>query len=129
MVAHAGLGLWAMVGFLELGLVEVPWQRVSNPLFSPAMLGLQWSLIALAAVVFIGGYSTRWPRTPVAMAYIYSAMAAVCAYQTFFILEHPGRFVAMAIEYFEYAVILVFLFGSRHARTHFAPVRASPAER
>lgn len=120
LVVHAGLVLWAMGGFLELGLAEVPWKRFSNPLFSPTMLALQWTLIALSGVTFIVGYSTRWSRTPVVMACIYAAMAAVCAYQTFFILEHAGRFVAMAIEYVEYTVILIFLFGSRHARAHFA---------
>jgi hypothetical protein len=84
------------------------------------MLALQWSLIALAALVFVAGYLGRWRRTPVAMSVIYGAMALVCAYQTLFILAHPSRFREMAIEYAEYAVILAFLFRSQHMRKRFA---------
>jgi hypothetical protein len=120
LVVHAGLGAWALVGFLELALPDVPWKRVSNPLFSPAMLLLQWSLIGVAATAFIAGYLSRWKHTPMAMLCIYSAMALVCAYQTFFILTSPSRFRAMAIEYIEYAVILMFLFFSSHMRLRFA---------
>lgn len=117
---HVGLGAWAVVGFLELALPSVPWNRVSNPLFSVPMLLLQWTLLAVAATVFIAGYLTRWKHTPPAMLGIYSTMALVCAYQTFFILTDPNRFRAMAIEYAEYAIILVFLFFSVHARARFA---------
>ena len=120
LVVHAGLGAWALVGFVELVLPNVPWSRVSNPLFSRSMLLLQWSLIALAAAVFITGFLSRFKHTPWAMLGIYSAMALVCAYQTFFILTNPTRFRAMAIEYIEYAVILMFLFFSSYMRARFA---------
>lgn len=115
-VVHSGLALWAIVGFAELALPEVPWSRISNPLFSTSMLLLQWGLIATAAVVFIVGYTRRWHGLPVAMSLIYGAMAATCAYQTFFILTHPGRFRAMAIEYAEYAAILGFLFYTERSQ-------------
>jgi hypothetical protein len=117
---HAGLGAWALVGFAELALPQVPWTRLSNPLFSRPMLLLQWSLIAMAAAMFIGGYALRFRHTPLAMSVIYGAMALVCAYQTFFILTHAARFRAMAIEYTEYAAILAFLFLSTHMRERFA---------
>jgi hypothetical protein len=117
---HVGLAAWAVIGFAELALPRVPWSRLSNPLFSRSMLALQWSLIASAAVVFVAGYFGRWRWTPVAMSVIYAAMALVCAYQTFFILAHPSRFREMAIEYAEYAFILVFLFRSQHMRERFA---------
>jgi hypothetical protein len=55
-----------------------------------------------------------------AMLCIYGAMALVCAYQTFFILTSATRFRAMAIEYIEYAVILMFLFFSSHMRLRFS---------
>lgn len=119
-VVHVGLGAWALVGFAELVLPEVPWSRVSNPLFSRSMLLLQWSLISVAAAVFIAGYLGRWKHTPVAMLFIYSAMALVCAYQTFFVLTSASRFRAMAIEYIEYALILGFLFYSNHMRHRFS---------
>lgn len=85
------------------------------------MLLLQWSLVATAAIIFVAGYRARWPPTPRVMAIVYSAMAGTCAYQTFFVLTAPSRFRAMAIEYAEYAVILLFLFRSTSMRNHFAP--------
>lgn len=112
-LVHVGLGAWAAVGLAELVLPQVPWARISNPLFSPAMLLWQWALVATAATVFIAGTLRRWPRLPLAMLGIYGVMALTCAYQTFFILTDDGRFVAMGIEYAEYAVILVFLFAAR----------------
>ncbi|MBN1205470.1 MAG: hypothetical protein JXB05_11175 [Myxococcaceae bacterium] len=120
LIVHAGLGAWALVGFMELALPEVPWKRVSNPLFSRSMLLLQWSLISVAATAFIAGYLGRWKHTPMAMLLVYSAMALVCAYQTFFILTNASRFRAMAIEYTEYAVILLFLFLSHPMRLRFS---------
>lgn len=118
-VAHVGLLAWALVGFAELTLPAVPWRPVSNPLFSPQMLTLQWTLIAMAATVYLVGFSLRWSGTPVAMAVIYGAMAFVCAYQTFFVLTSPTRFRAMAIEYVEYTLILAFLFLSPYMRARF----------
>ncbi|MBE7492023.1 MAG: hypothetical protein HS108_09760 [Planctomycetes bacterium] len=119
-LVHLGLGVWAGLGFAELGMAETPWPRLSNPLFSPAMLTLQWTLIATAAVCFVVGYFARWKRLPVAMAVIYGLMALTCAYQTLFILTAPTRFLFIAIEYLEYAVILAFLFRSDFARRRFS---------
>jgi hypothetical protein len=128
-IVHAGLAMWALVGLLELGLSSVPWPRISNLAFSPSMLALQWGLIATAASVFIAGYLRRWTLLPKAMLVIYGAMASVCAIQTFFILTNPSRFRAMAIEYAEYGVILLFLFYSDHMRERLgtAPETASRA--
>jgi hypothetical protein len=120
LAVHLGLGMWAAVGFIELYSPRVPWSRVSNPLFSDSMLFLQWTLIAVSSSLFVVGYVRRWKRTPLAMLLVYSAMALVCAYQTFFILTSETRFVAMAIEYLEYAVILAFLFLSKPMRARFA---------
>lgn len=127
LVVHGALGVWALVGFTELLAPSVPWSRISNPLFSRAMLLLQWSLIAMAATVFIVGYLRRWTHTPVAMLGIYVAMALTCAYQTFCILTHPSRFRAMAIEYMEYALISLFLFCSAHMRARFSGPPADAA--
>ncbi len=130
-VVHIGLVAWALVGVIELVSSTVPWPRVSNPSLSPKMLLLQWLLVLTAAGLFIGGYVSRWKHTRGAMAVVYTSMAIVCAYQTFFILEHPGRFIAMAIEYVEYGVILTFLFCSKTMQAHFAggPMRVSLRER
>lgn len=120
LLVHGALAAWAVVGFVELGLDHVPWTRVSNPLFSRPLLLLQWTLIAVAAGVFIGGYVTQWKHTPLAMLCIYGCMALTCAYQTFFVLTASSRFRALALEYLEYALVLAFLFGSRHMRARFS---------
>jgi hypothetical protein len=119
LLVHAGLGAWAVVGFAELLLADVPWTRISNPELSRPMLLVHWTLIGSAAIVFVVGYLSRWRRTPVAMLGIYAAMALVCAYQTLFVLSNEGRFVAMAIEYTEYTVISLFLWRSELMRTRF----------
>jgi hypothetical protein len=119
-VVHLGLLVWAIVGFSELLAPDVPWRRVSNPLFSTWMLVLQWSLISVASTTYLLGFFWRWSHTPLAMSVVYGAMALVCAYQTFFILTNETRFRAMAIEYCEYALILAFLYRSPYMRARFA---------
>jgi hypothetical protein len=109
---HAGLGVWALAGFVELTHIEVPWPSVTHAELPHWLLLLRWPLIATAAAAFIGGYLFRWRLTPWAMLIIYGAMAAMCAYETFFLLTNESRFRAMAIEYAEYALILAFLFLS-----------------
>ena len=120
LLIHAGLGVWALGGLIELAGLNVPWPSVTNPELPRGLLFLRWPLIAAAAAVFIGGYASRWRLTPWAMALIYGFMAAMCAYETFFILTNDSRFLAMAIEYTEYALILAFLFLSDYMRQRFA---------
>lgn len=110
LAVHAVLGLWALVGFAEWFAPSVPWARVSNALFPRDILFMQWALILTAATVFVSGYLLGWAYTPVAMACVYAAMAALCAVETFGYMESETRFVAMAAEYVAYAGILVFLF-------------------
>lgn len=121
---HAGLGIWALAGFIELSGAEVPWPSVTNPELPRWLLWLRWPLIATASAVFIGGYFARWRNTPWAMLAIYSAMAAMCAYETFFVLTNPNRFTAMAVEYMEYALILLFLFFSGYMQQRFSRHRS-----
>jgi hypothetical protein len=115
-VVHAGLLAWALIGFAEMAWANPPWPRVSNPLFSNAMLFLQWTVVAGAASTFSIGYARRWQRLPAAMVAWYAVMAAICAWQTFFILEHPSRFILMALEYAEYGVIATYLHLSPYMR-------------
>jgi hypothetical protein len=109
---HAFLLAWGLVGFVEWFSSVTPWPRVSNPLFPPDILFMQWTLVVVAGVTFIAGYLLRWPHTPVAMACVYAAMAALCAVETFRFLESDFRFAAMGLEYLAYAAILLFLFRS-----------------
>lgn len=112
LVVHGILALWALIGFAEWFFPNTPWSRVSNDLFPQDVLFMQWALTLLAAVVFIVGYLVGWSHTPTAMACVYSAMAALCAVETFGYMESDTRFVAMALEYLAYAGILLFLFRS-----------------
>ena len=112
LAVHTFLAGWALVGFAEWFMASVPWPRVSNEQFPRLVLLAQWVLILAAAAVFLGGYATRWRHTPVALAVVYAAMAALCALQTFSYMTNDSRFVAMALEYMAYAGILVFLFRS-----------------
>ena len=126
-VVHTGLLAWAAAGFAELALARVPWPRLSNPLFSTGMLLLQWSVVSAAAATYLAGYLVRWPRLRAAMAGWYAVMAGICAYQTFFILVHDTRFLAMAVEYAEYLAILVWLWLSPHVARRIGPARAPAA--
>lgn len=121
---HAGLAVWATVGFIEWFVPEPPWKRLSNPELPRPMQLLQWTLLAIAAAVFIGGFVTRWRHTPLALTATYVAMASTCAWQTFTMLTHASRYRDMAIEYAEYALILAFVYGSAYMRERFA---ATPA--
>ncbi|MCB1140003.1 MAG: hypothetical protein KDK23_14675 [Leptospiraceae bacterium] len=108
-LVHAGLLLWAITGLLEF---HPDWTRtnVSNPLFSPAMLLWQWLIVAATAVVYLALFAIHSNRLPETMAIFYGLLALTCVYQTFFILEHPGRFWQLALEIAEYTVILLILF-------------------
>lgn len=115
---HGFLGVWALVGFAEWFMVTTPWPEVSNELFPRPILFMQWALTLTAAAVFIGGYTVRWPRTPLVMACVYAAMAALCAIQTVTYMTSELRYLAMAAEYVAYTGIVVFLcrsslFGSQ----------------
>lgn len=110
LAVHVVLGVWALVGFAEWFSPTVPWPRVSNPAFPRDILFMQWSLVLIAAALFIGGYALGWRHLAVGMACVYAAMAALCAVQTFSYMDGPGRFGAMTAEYIAYAGILWFLF-------------------
>jgi len=117
---HVVLILWSMAGLAEMLLPSVPWPPVGNALFPTAVQLLQWLLVLAVAATFLLGVATRWRHTPVAMAAGYAMMAALCAVETIGFLEHGLRYPAMALEYAEYTVILLFLFRSRTARRYFA---------
>lgn len=106
---HAGLLLWAAAGFVEFATAEVLVPGLANPLFSPAMLFAQWTAIGLAGAIFLAGWLLRWRRLPEAMIACYLAMAAICAVQTFTILQNPSRFVDIVLEYAAYIAISAWL--------------------
>lgn len=116
MGVHLFLIAWAVVGLIEFVSPQVPWPRVSNPLFPGWVLLAQWLLILPAALVFVLGYWAAWPQMPMVLAIGYALMASLCAYQTFTILENDTRFLAMAAEYAAYVAIVIFLFRSEYVQ-------------
>lgn len=127
LVLHAALLVWALLGLAEYFVADPPWPPLANPLF-PAWLQLaQWLVVLAASTVFLAGYALRWPWLPRAMVAAYGAMAAVCALQTTSYLEHPGRYLDMAIEYAAYLAILAWLFRAPAARRRFAAERGNTA--
>lgn len=117
-LVHVVLAVWAVVGLIEM-IADVPWPRLSNPLFLPAVLLAQWLSILLASFLFIGGNLRRWRFTPHAMVGAYLLMALVCAWQTLDYLVHDTRFLQMGIEYMVYTAILLYLFKAPAMREHF----------
>jgi hypothetical protein len=113
LAVHGFLAIWALIGFAEWFSTTPPWNRVSNPLFPREVLFIQWALTLTAASAFILGYVFRCQYTPLAMACVYAAMAALCAVETIRYMESDSRFIAMGVEYLAYAGILVFLFRAR----------------
>jgi hypothetical protein len=120
LIVHGLLAVWALIGFTELFYSDVPWSRISNPLFPGSILFLQWLLTLAAAGIFIFGYITKWRHTTVALLFAYTAMAALCAIETFGFLKHDSRFLDMIIEYITYVVILIFLFRSNFFQKQYA---------
>jgi hypothetical protein len=113
LIVHGLLAVWAIVGFTELFFSTVPWSRISNQLFPESILFMQWLLTLAAAGIFIFGYIYKWHHTTVALVCAYTAMAALCAIETFGYLKHDSRFIEMLFEYITYAAILIFLFRSK----------------
>lgn len=109
---HLFLLVWAIAGFIELLTGRAVWEGATSPEFPEWMLWAQWPPILLTALAFLVGYAVRWPLMPHAVVAGYVVLGALCAYQTFFLLTHDTRFIAMAVEYAAYIVIGLFLFRS-----------------
>ncbi len=109
LAVHAGLVLWAAGGLAEYLVAVPPWPRLANPLFTPVVQLLHWIAIAAGGMTFVAGFVMRWRWLPEAMIACYVLMAAVCAIETFGYLEHPSRFLDMALEYVTYSAIVVSL--------------------
>jgi len=109
-VVHVVLGGWAVAGLVEQVAPNPPWPPLSNPALPPALLVVHWSLMLVTAAVFVAGFVLRWPRTPVATAAAYAALAVLCAIETVGFLREPRWYASMAVEYTAYAVILLLLF-------------------
>jgi len=120
---HVFLGLWGIGGVLEMVLLQVPWERFTNPAFPDWVLAMHWSAILIGGFCFLFGYFAQWRYTPHAMAVAYGFMALVCVIETFGFMTSDTKYVAMAAEYVAYAVILWMLFRARYFVEYFGDVQ------
>lgn len=114
LVVHAILAMIGIIGLIELLIAEPAWPRISNPLFPRWILLIEWPLLLGAGGAYIFCYVRRVRSIGQVMAIAYTAMATLCAVQTFAFLTHESRFREMILEYTTYALILLFLFRSHH---------------
>lgn len=124
---HLFLVVWAVAGIFEMATGYAVWEGAISPGFPDWMLWLQWPPILLTGLAFVAGYALRWPQMPQAVIAGYAVLAALCAYQTFFLLTHDTRFLAMAAEYAAYIAIGLFLLRSRLVRARLAGGAAAGA--
>ena len=117
---HAGLLIWALMGFAEWVIPAVPWPEVTNPLFPRPMLFFHWLSVIAASTAFLAGLALRWPGTPLAVVLGYGAMAIVCLIETTRYLVHDAKWLAMMAEYAAYLAIGGWLFLSATARNAFS---------
>lgn len=109
LAVHVGLGLWAVLGVAEFAAPETLPFGLDNPLFPPWLQSLHWAAIATGSATFLVlRFRAPWLLAP-GMALAYGFMAAVCLVETLGYLEHPGRYVDMALEYAAYVAIVYFL--------------------
>ena len=111
---------WGALGLLEYftGLAVIALQ---NPHFPPGMQFLHFLVIFSSGAVFLTGYATRWPGTPLAMVVAFTALASLCAVQTLDFLVNDSRYILFAQELVNYTIISLYLFRSQRMRAHFAP--------
>lgn len=117
---HLFLLAWAIIGIAEFVSGQVIWPGATNPDFPRWMLLAQWVALPLTALVFLLGYAFGWRGMPSLLLAGYAVLAALCAYQTFFLLTHDTRFIAMALEYAAYVAIGIFLFRSARVQARLA---------
>jgi uncharacterized membrane protein len=113
---------WGLLGFLEYFTGLAPLIPLQNPTFPIGMQTLHWILITASGVTFLIGYALRWRYTPIAMLVMFTALATMCAVQTFDMLETPDRYRNFAQECINYVVISVYLFRSQRMRDRFGQI-------
>ncbi|MEM9983050.1 MAG: hypothetical protein AAF734_11180 [Bacteroidota bacterium] len=119
LLIHTGLLVWAIGGFSEMMLQDVPWKPFTNPEFPTWVLITHWSSILFASTTFLYGYITQWNKTPQIMAVAYGFMAIVCLLETFGYMTSKSKYVAMGGEFLAYALILFFLFNTKYFISYF----------
>lgn len=113
---------WGLLGFLEYFTGLAPLMPLQNDTFPVGMQTLNWIVITAAGAAFLGGYALRWRYTPIAMLVMFSALATMCAIQTFDMLESPDRYRNFVQECINYIVISIYLFRSKRMHDRFGRI-------
>ena len=110
--------IWGVFGFLEY-FFNFSIFPLQNPDFLKGTQFIHWLLITTSGVIFLFGFTTKWPHTPTAMLVIYAMLGTMCFIQTFDMMTSPNRYIAFTIEIINYIVISVFLFRSQESKNYF----------
>ncbi len=113
---------WGILGFLEYYTGLAPLVPLQNVTFLPGMQALHWILITASGAAFLVGYVLRCRFTPIAMLVMFTALATMCAVQTFDMLENPDRYRNFAQECVNYIMSSIYLFRSERMRGRFGRI-------
>ncbi|WP_170326006.1 hypothetical protein [Ruegeria arenilitoris] len=120
---------WGLLGSLEYFTGLAPLMRLQNAAFPPGMQTLHWILITASGATYLAGYVLRWSFTPIAMLVMFTALATMCAVQTFDMLENPDRYRNFAQECVNYIIISIYLFRSKRMRDRFGRITIEGGDR
>ncbi|WP_170328888.1 hypothetical protein [Ruegeria arenilitoris] len=120
---------WGLLGFLEYFTGLAPLMRLQNAAFPLGMQTLHWTLITASGAAFLAGYVLRWSFTPIAMLVMFTALATMCAVQTFDMLENPDRYRNFVQECVNYIIISIYLFRSKRMRDRFGRITIQGSDR
>ncbi len=120
---------WGLLGFLEYFWGLAPLMPLQNETFPIGMQTLHWILITVSGATFLAGYALRWRYTPIAMLVMFTALATMCAVQTFDMLQNPDRYRNFLVECINYTLISVYLFRSQRMRDRFGRITVKTARR
>ena len=113
---------WGLLGFMEYMTGLAPLMPLPNATFPIGMQTLHWILITASGATFLIGYVLRWRFTPIAMLVMFTALATMCAVQTFDMLESPDRYRNFVQECINYIVLSIYLFRSKRMRDRFGKI-------
>ena len=118
---------WGLLGFLEYFTGLAPLMPLQNPTFPTGMQTIHWILITASGATFLAGYALRWRYTPIAMLVMFTALATMCAVQTFDMLENPDRYRNFVQECVNYIIISIYLFRAQRMRDRFGQIMIAGA--
>lgn len=120
---------WGFLGFFEYFTGLAPLMPLQNATFPLGMQTLHWVLITASGATFLAGYVLRWKFTPIAMLVMFTALATMCAVQTFDMLENPDRYRNFVQECVNYIIISTYLFRSKRMRDRFGRITIQGGDR